>query len=47
MQACIDETERRRAAQLAYTAELEFEKAAELRDKMLVLEKQVLLVREG
>ena len=107
MQACIDETERRRAAQLAYNAEhgitpqtvkkslrtilediaekdyaelpmvaeedaewhtpdelreeiarlkaemlqaaadLEFEKAAELRDKMLVLEKQELQVRDG
>ena len=107
MQACMDETERRRAAQLAYNAEhgitpqtvkkslrsilediaekdypelplvaeadgewhspaelrreiirlkaemlqaageLEFEKAAELRDRMLVLEKQELQVREG
>jgi excinuclease ABC subunit B len=32
---------------LQAAGELEFEKAAELRDRMLVLEKQELLVRDG
>jgi excinuclease ABC subunit B len=42
-----EEIARLKAEMLQAAAELEFEKAAELRDRMLVLEKQELQVREG
>ncbi|MEZ4485183.1 MAG: excinuclease ABC subunit UvrB [Syntrophotaleaceae bacterium] len=42
-----DEIARLKAEMLQAAGELEFEKAAELRDRMLVLEKQELQVRDG
>jgi len=40
------EISRLRAAMLQAAAALEFEQAAELRDRIVVLEKQVLLLRD-
>ena len=41
-----DEIERVRGAMLQTAAALEFEKAAELRDRMLLLEKREMAIRE-
>ncbi len=42
-----EEIARLKVEMLQAAGELEFEKAAELRDRMLVLEKQELLLRDG